>query len=225
MIAIHLNKLNYAPVCVTGYEEAMEQASACDLVIADYLLGSSKTGIDLIEDILQSNRFYPALMLTAFGTRQFVSEWAQSGGIEFIDKPLHSVSELELKIRLTLHTSLNKYLLQMQKEKESERVSIESFLTKVSDPVETLRGSVSLLADRAIQKKMLEQIEAIKSELSLLEMPDRGENAVKRGETPDPRRKGIIRMTGENFQTRPVDSDSGKKDERYPGSQRRASQL
>ncbi|MDH5655252.1 MAG: response regulator [Spirochaetia bacterium] len=76
-----------------------------DIALIDFLM-PEMDGLQVLEGFISEKPFFPAILLTAFGSSTLAVEWLKKGGSDYIEKPIGSFEILDLKIRLAVSQSI-----------------------------------------------------------------------------------------------------------------------
>lgn len=85
---IYLSELGYTSQIASNSKDALQAfgGTAFDLLIVDYRLSESKTGLDFYQELLNSGFLIPAIMVTALGNEELLAEAMRLGVRGFVLK-------------------------------------------------------------------------------------------------------------------------------------------
>jgi PAS domain S-box-containing protein len=119
-------KLNsYSLTWVSSYEKAREQVrrNEYDVYFFDYLLGA-KTGLDLLQECVETGVDSPVIILTGLGDQQTDLKAMQLGAVDYLIKDEISVEKLERSIRYCIEQ--NKMLKRLKSSEAKFRSIFEN---------------------------------------------------------------------------------------------------
>ena len=110
-LSISLEKLSYTVFAESNSMKGLDIIlnDKVDAALIDFFMPEAD-GLAILDSIKKSKPYFPAIMLTGFGSTTLAVEWMKKGGADFIEKPVDSHEILDLKIRLALSLSHERYL-------------------------------------------------------------------------------------------------------------------
>ena len=115
-----------------------------DIALIDFLM-PEMDGLQVLESFIKDKPFFPAILLTAFGSSTIAVEWMKKGGIDYIEKPIGSYDVLDLKIRLAVSKSILNQNYHQNKSWMLSSDLLSAFTESIKPNIQKIKSSLSKL--------------------------------------------------------------------------------
>jgi PAS domain S-box-containing protein len=135
-----LSDEGYNVAAVQNFNEAIDKLSKhnFDLIFADIILGSGKTGIDILKEVKDMGIKCPVVIFTGYPSVETASEAVRLDAFDYIPKPVRKNTLLHVTRKALEYKAL-------YDENEKYRLNLEAIFKSVSDGIISVDSDLSVI--------------------------------------------------------------------------------
>jgi len=135
-----LSEEGYNVTALQNFNEAIDKLSrqSFDLIFADIILGSGKTGIDILREVKNMEKKCPVVIFTGYPSVDTASEAVRLDAFDYISKPVRKNTLLHVTRKALAYKAL-------YDENEKYRLNLEAIFKSVSDGIVSVDSDLSVI--------------------------------------------------------------------------------